>query len=86
VDGQGVLLRQGDSTSASGWLSKSKLSFDNNCLLQLVIARKFADFCLTHENDHYTRWLLGKENKVADMLLHDFELNNKKLTQLVKHT
>ncbi|KAI2507351.1 hypothetical protein MHU86_7071 [Fragilaria crotonensis] len=48
-----VLLSQGDRTSAAGgWLAKS--SFDDNCLLHLTIARTFADFCLTHEIDHYS--------------------------------
>ncbi len=65
-----VLLSQGDSTSASGWLAKSsfddncplhltKSSFDDNCPLHLTIARAFADFCLTHEIDHYTQWFPG---------------------------
>jgi hypothetical protein len=49
-----VLLSKGDSTSASGWLTKS--SFDDDCPLHLTIARPFADFGLTHEIDHYTQW------------------------------
>ena len=78
-----VLLSQGDSTSAAGWLARS--SFDDDCPLHLVIARTFADFCLTHEIDHYTQWFPGKENKVADMLSRDFALSDPKLTQLIHH-
>ncbi|KAI2489506.1 hypothetical protein MHU86_25083 [Fragilaria crotonensis] len=58
-----VLLSQGDSTSAAGWLAKS--NFNDDCPLHLTIARAFADFCLTHEIDHYTQWFPGKENKLA---------------------
>ncbi|KAI2495700.1 hypothetical protein MHU86_18831 [Fragilaria crotonensis] len=56
-----VLLSQGDSTSAAGWLAKS--SFDDNCPLHLTIARSFADFCLTHEIDHYTQWFPGERTR-----------------------
>jgi hypothetical protein len=76
-----VLLSQGDSTSAAGWLAKS--SFDDDCPLHLTIARAFADFCLTHEIDHYTQWFPGKENKVADMLSRDFALDDIALTDLI---
>lgn len=72
-----VLLSQGDSTSATGWLA----SFDDECPLQhLTIARTFADFCLTHEIDQYTQWFPRKENKVADMLSQDFALDDATLT------
>ncbi|KAI2497537.1 hypothetical protein MHU86_16940 [Fragilaria crotonensis] len=65
VDGRRRSAQSGDSTSAAGWLAKS--NFNDDCPLHLTIARAFADFCLTHEIDHYTQWF-GKENKVADML------------------
>ena len=77
-----VLLSQGDSTSAAGWLAKS--SFDDNCPLHLTIARNFADFCLTHEIDHYTQWFPGRENKVADMLSRDFTLDDEQITKLIR--
>ena len=76
-----VLLSQGDSTSAAGWLAKS--NFNDDCPLHLTIARAFADFCLTHEIDHYTQWFPGKENKVADMLSRDFALDDAALTDLI---
>ena len=77
-----ILLSQGDSKSAAGWLAKS--SFDDNCPLHLTIARTFADFCLKHEIDHYTQWFPGRENKVADMLSQDFTLDNKHITKLIR--
>jgi hypothetical protein len=78
-----VLLSQGGSMSASGWLAKS--SFDNDCPLHLTIARAFADFCLTHEIVHYTQWFPGKENKMADMMLsRDFALDNAQLTLIIQ--
>ena len=77
-----VLLSQGDSTSAAGWLAKS--SFDDNCPLHLTIARSFADFCLTHEIDHYTQWFPGRENKVADILSRDFALDDDEVTSLIR--
>ncbi|KAI2495235.1 hypothetical protein MHU86_19289 [Fragilaria crotonensis] len=79
-----VLLSQGDSTSAAGWLAKS--NFNDDCPLHLTIARAFADFCLTHEIDHYTQWFPGKENKVADMLSRDFALDDAALTDLITKT
>jgi hypothetical protein len=71
-----VLLSQGDSTLAAGWLAKS--SFNDNCpaLVHLTIARAFADFCQMHTINHYTQWFPGRENKMADMLSQDFTLDN----------
>ncbi|KAI2501757.1 hypothetical protein MHU86_12677 [Fragilaria crotonensis] len=81
VDGRRRSAQSGDSTSAAGWLAKS--NFNDDCPLHLTIARAFADFCLTHEIDHYTQWFPGKENKVADMLSRDFALDDAALTDLI---
>ncbi|KAI2497933.1 hypothetical protein MHU86_16539 [Fragilaria crotonensis] len=61
-----------------------KSSFDDNCPLHLTIARSFADFCLTHEIDHYTQWFPGRENKVADILSRDFALDDDEVTSLIR--
>lgn len=78
-----VLLSQGDSTSAAGWLAK--LSFDDNCPLHLTIASAFANFCLTHKINHYTQWFPGRENKMADMLSQDLMLDDDITLLIRKH-
>jgi hypothetical protein len=77
-----VMLSQGDSTSAAGWLAKS--SFDDDCPMHLAIARSFADFCLENGIDHYSQWFPGKKNKVADSLSRDFALDDDEVTQLIR--
>ncbi|KAI2491163.1 hypothetical protein MHU86_23390 [Fragilaria crotonensis] len=63
VDGRRRSAQSGDSTSAAGWLAKS--NFNDDCPLHLTIARAFADFCLTHEIDHYTQWFPGKRTRTS---------------------
>ena len=77
-----VTLSQGDSRSATGWLAK--LTLDNNCPVHLVLARQFADFCITNNIVHYTQWFPGKKNNVANVLSQDFALNNEEVTKLIR--
>ncbi len=76
-----VMLSQGDSKSAAGWLAKS--TFEDNCPMHLALARQFADFCITNDIIHYTQWFPGKKNSVADVLSRDFALNDKEVTKLI---
>ncbi len=77
-----VLLCQGDSTSALGWVDRS--SFGDKCPLHLGIARSLSAY-LSMDNDiaHYAQWFPGKENSVADMLSRDFTLSDGELVLLV---
>ncbi len=69
-----VLLCQGDSSSASGWLSK--LSVGDQCPLHLAIARSLVSFLIDHEIFHYSHWFPGNKNVVADALFWDFDLSD----------
>ena len=76
-----VLLCQGDSSSATGWISKS--SFGDECPLLLAIARELAAYMDDHGIAHYSQWFPGKENSVADVLSRDFVLNNDEVVSLI---
>jgi hypothetical protein len=65
-----VLLYQGDSLSASGWISRS--SFGDECPLHLATARTMAKYISDHSLQHLLQWFPGKENSVADLLSQDF--------------
>ena len=75
-----VLLCQGDSSSATGWLSKS--SFGDECPLHLAISRSMAGYLNDQKIAHYSQWFPGKENSVADSLSRDFHLPD---SELVSH-
>jgi hypothetical protein len=76
-----VMLSQGDSTSAAGWLARS--SFNDDCPMHLAMARSFADFCMIEGIDHYSQWFPGKDNAVADNLSRDFALDDDGITKLI---
>ena len=82
VDVRGRFAQPGRQP-VSGRLA-SEVELRRQCPLHLTIARTFADFCLTHEIDHYTQWLAGRENKVADMLSRDFTLDKQQITKLIR--
>ena len=69
-----VLLCQGDSSSATGWLAKS--SFGDECPLHLRISRLMARYLNDHKISHYSQWFPGKYNSVADSLSRDFHLSD----------
>ena len=75
-----VLLCQGDSSSATGWLAKS--SFGDECPLHLAISRSMAGYLNEHGIAHYSQWFPGKENSVADSLSRDFFLDD---VEIVSH-
>jgi hypothetical protein len=72
-----VLLSQGDSTSATGWIAKSNFGDANP--VQQVIARRLAHFLMDHSVHHYAQWFPGKSNLVADSLSRDFDLSDSEL-------
>jgi hypothetical protein len=77
-----VLLCQGDSSSASGWITRS--SFGDECPLHLAIARKTAKYMSDHGVHHYSQWFPGKENSVADALSRDFWLGDEDVVDCIK--
>ena len=77
-----ILLCQGDSSSATGWIARS--SFGDECPLHLAIARTMARYMIDHELTHYSQWFPGKENSVADVLSRDFELGDTEVVELIK--
>ncbi|KAI2510458.1 hypothetical protein MHU86_3878 [Fragilaria crotonensis] len=77
-----VLLCQGDSSSATGWIARS--SFGDECPLHLAIARTMARYMIDHELTHYSQWFPGKENSVADVLSRDFDLEDAAVVELIK--
>jgi hypothetical protein len=77
-----VLLCQGDSSSASGWITRS--SFGDECPLHLAIARTMAKYMSDHRLQHYSQWFPGKENSIADALLRDFWLDDEDVVDLLK--
>ena len=66
ADDDDVLLSQGDSTSATGWMEKS--SFRDECPILLAVARELASYLANHGLTHSSQWFPGKENSVADAL------------------
>ena len=77
-----VLLCQGDSSSASGWIARS--SFGDECPLHLAIARTTAKYMSDHRLQHYSQWFPGKENSVADVLSRDFWLGDEDVVEVLK--
>ncbi len=77
-----VLLCQGDSSSASGWITRS--SFGDECPLHLAIARTMAKYMSDHRLQHYSQWFPGKENSIADALSRDFWLEDEDAVDFLK--
>ena len=75
-----VLLCQGDSSSATGWIAKS--SFGDECPLHLAISRSVAGYLSERGITHYSQWFPEKDNSVADSLSRDFHLDD---VEIVSH-
>ncbi|KAI2509947.1 hypothetical protein MHU86_4512 [Fragilaria crotonensis] len=56
-----VVLCQGDSSSATGWIARS--SFGDECPLHLAIARTMARYMIDHELTHYSQWFLARKTR-----------------------
>ena len=77
-----LLCGQGDSSSATDWLAKS--SFGDECPLHLAISRSMAGYLNRNLIAHYSQWLPGKENSVADVLSRDFHLDDSAVVSLLR--
>ena len=73
-----VLLCEGGSGSATGWLAKS--SVGDECPLHLEISRSMARYLNDRRIAHYSQWFPGKDNSMADSLSRDFRLSDVDLT------
>ena len=79
-----VLICRGDSSSASGWITRSSC-FGDDCSLHLSIAWTTAKYMSDHRLQHYLQWFPGKENSVADALSRDFWLGDEDVVNFLKH-
>jgi hypothetical protein len=80
-----VILCQGNSTSAAGWIRKS--NFDEEIQsLQLEIARALATMFMEHNTSLYSQWFRGDWNDVSDSCSRDHHLSEQELTELLLST
>ena len=74
-------LVMGDSTTAAGWIHKTKYrgksEDDNDFTARLVVARKYARLTLDYSLKLYSQWFPGIDNVVADCLSRDGHLSRK---------
>ena len=77
-----VLLCQGDSSSASGWITR--LNVGDKWPNHLAIARTMTKYMSDHRLHHYLQWFPGKENSVADVLSRYFWLMDEDVVNFLK--
>ena len=69
------ILIMGDSTTAMGWLHKSKYREEGESAerhaIRLKIARKLAELVIENNLTLYSQWFPGKNNIIADSLSRD---------------
>ena len=70
-----------DSTTAAGSLRKS--NFNDECPLQLWIARHLALMVITAGATVHSHWFPGKENNISDCCSRDHHLSDGDLTNLL---
>ena len=72
-------LVMGDSTTAAGWIHKTKFKGknedDNDFTARLMVARKYARLTLDYGLKLYSQWFPGRDNVVADCLSRDGHLS-----------
>jgi hypothetical protein len=80
-----ILLCQGNSTSATGWIRKS--NFDEEIQpLQLEIARALATMFMEHNTCLNSQWFRGDWNDVSGSCSWDHHLSEQELTELLLST
>ena len=76
-----------DSTTAMGWIHKSRYREDGETAerhaIRLKNARKLATLVIDNELTMYSQWFLGKENVIADCLSRDTHLSDPDLIHLL---
>jgi hypothetical protein len=86
IEPEDCLLAFGDSTTAMGWIHKSKYrsdkDTDESAKARLTVARKLANLVLDNDLKLYSQWFAGTNNEVADFLSREGGmLDNESLTQ-----
>ena len=74
------ILMMGDSTTAMGWLHKSKYREEGETAerhaIRLTIARKLAELVIENHITLYSQWFPGKHNIIADSLSRDLHFSD----------
>ena len=74
----------GDSTTAIGWLHKTKIMGQymdvEDFQARTKIARKLATLVIENDMCLYSQWFAGKQNIIADSLSRDFDVSDNDLT------
>ena len=72
VSSEDCLLAMGDSTTAMGWLRRTKFrekeEDDNEWLVKQEVGRTLATLVLSSNTTLYKQWFAGSSNIVADSL------------------
>jgi hypothetical protein len=72
VQAEDCILAFGDSTTAIGWINKTRYKMDNerkeHADARLTIARKLANLTIDNDLKIYSQWFAGADNEVADYL------------------
>ena len=75
ISKQDCLLVMGDSTTAMGWLRRTKFQYDDESnhewIVKQDVARKLAELVLDSETVLYEQLFAGSSNVVADSLSRD---------------
>jgi hypothetical protein len=86
-------LSMTNSTTSAGWLCKTNFreltGNDPNPVqarVRIKTARHHAILLLKAGIKEYSQWFPGRENNVADALLHDFACSDTALTQILRDT
>jgi hypothetical protein len=79
-----ILLRQTDSTTVSGWLSKSNFADKEEENVQLMMACQLANIMIKTKICMYSQWFKGDGYAVSDSLLPDFHFLSSHLAFLLE--
>jgi len=74
-------LSQVDSTSAAGWMRKSR--FSDAMHLHLELSHELATLIMGHDSCLYSQWFKGDKNQLTDSLSRDHHLSDLDLLALL---
>jgi len=83
IEPESCILRQTNSTSASGWLRKTNFADSKEEKVQMTTARLLVNLVINSKCCLYSQRFPGDENVVADALSRDFYLSNTDLSNLI---
>eukprot|EP00979_Chaetoceros_neogracilis_P013087 scaffold3660_cov246-Chaetoceros_neogracile.AAC.3 len=83
------LLPMGDSSTAVGWIHRSRIPQPDQCShayeMKTKVARKFADLMIDNNHLLYSQWFPGRDNIIPDMLSRDWHLSDDEIFKLFTH-